>query len=193
MIRTFIAVEVSTEVRERAVELIENLQASRAKISWTKPHNMHLTLKFLGDTPEERLAEVAQAVVSAAVETPAFALRLQGVGVFPMRGARKRFGLALTTGERRSVGWPQPSMNALYRRRFPKEKRHFEAHLTIGRVRGATPGERQELGRLLADQHDFDCGLTNVREVLVMSSQLSPAGPTYAVLQRCPLRLPDQS
>ena len=83
--------------------------------------------------------------------------------------------------------------DALYRRGFPKEKRHFETHLTIGRVRGATPGERQQLGRLLADQHDFDCGLTSVREVLVMSSQLSPAGPTYGVLQRCPLRPPDQS
>ena len=83
MIRTFIAVEVSNEVRQRAVELIEHLRTSGAKISWTKPHNMHLTLKFLGDTPEERLAEVGQAVVSAAVETPAFALRLQGVGVFP--------------------------------------------------------------------------------------------------------------
>ena len=83
--------------------------------------------------------------------------------------------------------------DALYRRRFPKEQRLFQSHLTIGRVRGATPAERQELGRLLADQQDFDCGLTTVREVLVMSSQLTPAGPTYGVLQRCPLRLPDRS
>ena len=192
MIRTFVAVEVSHEVRDRTAELMESLRASGVKVSWTKPHNLHLTLKFLGDTPEERLAEVGQAVAAAAAEMPALSLRLTGAGVFPDARRPQTLWVGVTEGREEICRLAAAIDEALHRRRFPKEKRPFQAHLTIGRVRGAAPVERAELGRLLADQHDFDCGLTSVREVLIMSSQLSPAGPLYGVLQRCPLRRPGQ-
>ena len=67
-IRTFVAVEVSPEVQARAANLMDRLRVSGVKATWTKPQNLHLTLKFLGDTPEtlafERLARVTSGLIS---------------------------------------------------------------------------------------------------------------------------------
>ena len=65
-LRTFIAIEVSSEVRSCAAELMERLRASGVRVSWTKLPNMHLTLKFLGDTPETLLVDVCRAVIEKA-------------------------------------------------------------------------------------------------------------------------------
>jgi len=190
MIRTFIALEVSQDVRKRAAALMETLRGSGAKVSWTKPHNLHLTLKFLGDTPEERIAAVGQSVAQAAAEWPPFTLRLLGAGVFPDARRPQTLWVGAEQGSEAACRLAAAIDERLRQCGFPKEKRAFQPHLTIGRVRGANTAEKRQLDRLLAEQQHFDCGPTDVREVLVLSSELSPAGPTYEVLHRCPLRPP---
>ena len=74
-VRTFIAVEISSEVRSRAARLISQLEATGANVRWVKPEQMHLTLKFLGDVDLREIPEVCAAVSQATADVPPFSLR----------------------------------------------------------------------------------------------------------------------
>ncbi len=81
--RTFISVELSPENRQLVADLQERLRAAGARLRWVKPHNLHFTLRFLGDLPA---AQVARAVVATreAVKTAApFTVTIGGLGAFP--------------------------------------------------------------------------------------------------------------
>jgi 2'-5' RNA ligase len=62
---------------------MERLRASGVKATWTKLHNIHLTMKFLGDTPETLLPDVCRAVIKGAAKVEPFELRFVGAGAFP--------------------------------------------------------------------------------------------------------------
>ena len=64
-IRTFVAIELAGPVKARAEKFIQQLRAANAKVTWVKPHNMHLTLKFLGDLPDNDVPEVCRIVADA--------------------------------------------------------------------------------------------------------------------------------
>src|SRR5688572_1484865 len=97
-LRTFVAVEVSSEVRAKAAQLIDRMRSSGIKATWTKPHNMHLTIKFLGDTPETLLAEMCRVVSKASVVIPSFELRFGGAGAFPSNQRPQTLWLGVRDG-----------------------------------------------------------------------------------------------
>ncbi len=185
MIRTFIAVEVSEAVRSRAAELISCLRGE-TKVSWVAPANMHITLKFLGDQPDEAVAAICQAVQEGAAAVDPFEFYCQGAGAFPGIQRPRTLWLGVTEGcdDFRTLHAAVDA--ALARRRFPKDWQLFRPHLTIGRVRSSGPQVRQ-LSDALCVYQDFDGGPTAVDEVMVFASQLAPSGPTYEVLARAPL------
>ncbi len=61
-LRTFVAVEISESVRAAAAELIQLLCGTAAKVKWVEPHNLHVSLKFLGDVPQGAIVDVCRAV-----------------------------------------------------------------------------------------------------------------------------------
>src|SRR5262249_58238136 len=81
--RTFIAIEIPSEIRSGLAVLQNELRRAGAEVSWTKPENIHLTLKFLGEVDERRIGEVEKVCVDSAAEFPSFALSLGATGVFP--------------------------------------------------------------------------------------------------------------
>ncbi|MHB0955241.1 MAG: RNA 2',3'-cyclic phosphodiesterase [Pirellulaceae bacterium] len=184
--RTFIAVEVSDLVRSRAAALISRLRSCDVKVSWVSPESMHITLKFLGDQPDEAVAAICQAVRSGAAGVPPFEFRCQAAGAFPNTGRPRTLWLGVTDGVAEFQALHAAVDAALARERFPKERQKFRPHLTIGRVRSAGP-TLQPLSHALESLHDFDGGPTMVDEVTVFSSELSPAGPIHEVLARAPL------
>src|SRR3954466_13038553 len=86
--RLFIAVELPDDIRQKIAAHIEQLRTALPEVraSWVREENLHLTLKFLGDTPVERVEAVANALTKAANETAAFEIRIGGCGAFPPRG-----------------------------------------------------------------------------------------------------------
>ena len=97
-VRTFIAVETDAAVRQRAAELIELLSACGAKVSWVKPHNMHLTIKFLDEVRWNAIADVTAAVQHAAQTVEPFELEIGGDGAFPSAGRPRTLWLGTTIG-----------------------------------------------------------------------------------------------
>ena len=185
-VRTFVAVETSDAVRQRAAELIKIYAATGAKVSWVQPHNLHLTLKFLDEVPLNSLPEVIAAVQSAAAGCEPFELEICRAGAFPSPGRPRTLWLSTGQGSE-ALGKLHAALESeLKTIGFPKEHRRFAAHLTIGRVRGPGP-EMGELGPLIQQHSGFTAGQFPVDELVVFSSQLTPQGPIYEALSRATL------
>ena len=184
--RTFVAVEISEAIRARAGELIAALCGATADVKWVEPHNLHLTLKFLGDVPEREIAEVCRAVQRGAAERKRFDLEVRGAGAFPNAARPRTVWLGAGAGAEQMVMLHARVEVPLAELGYRQEHRRFQSHLTIGRVRGGGPGIAA-LGTLLQQQADFMAGRMTVGKVTVFSSTLTPDGPIYEVLGTAPL------
>src|SRR3990172_1879009 len=83
ILRTFICVELQGLVHAQLANLQGTLKTIGADVSWVKPSNIHLTLKFLGDVPEQNIPAICSAVEKAAIEVAPFELQVRGTGCFP--------------------------------------------------------------------------------------------------------------
>jgi RNA 2',3'-cyclic 3'-phosphodiesterase len=185
-LRTFIAVEISAAVRAKAEELIEIFRSARADVKWVEPHNLHLTLQFLGDVPESQIADVCNAVVRGAAEVMPFELQIRGTGAFPNLGKPRTLWLGAKEGAERMADLHDHVALALADHGFPDEDRRFQSHLTIGRVK--SPKNIALLGPLLRDHADFSAGKVPINRAIIFSSRLERGGPIYEKLGTAPLR-----
>src|SRR2546421_7620858 len=85
-VRLFVAVSTPAEVREAAAEVVSRLRGA-GEVRWVSPERLHLTLKFLGETPADRVAGIAGALEKSANKVSRFVVDLGGAGAFP--NARK--------------------------------------------------------------------------------------------------------
>ena len=180
-LRTFVAVEINAPIRAGAGELIAALGGTAADAKWVEPHNLHLTLKFLGDVQQREIARVCQAVAIGASEVEPFELEVRGAGAFPNAARPRTVWLGGGIGTEQMVVLHDRVEAALAELGFREEHRRFQPHLTIGRVRGGGSGIA-ELGKLLQQHADLLIGSMTVREVAVFSSTLTPSGPIHEVL-----------
>lgn len=185
-IRTFIAVGINRTVRDRALELQEKLAESGVAVKWVEPDNLHITLHFLGEVDERDLIKVCRAVEEACRTREPFTMSLASTGAFPNTRRPKTLWAGIGEGTQDLVAIHdalEPSLMELgcYRR----EDRPYSPHLTLGRVKGDEASE--PLATALAKNAGWQGGDVQVREVLVMSSELRQDGPTYAVMSRARL------
>ena len=134
-IRTFVAIELPEEVKEKIFEVQNSLRQERADVTWVRREGMHLTLKFLGDVEVGTIDAVAAAVTAACRGTKELAISVEKVGGFPnLRRPRVLWvGMEEPTGElQRLQAKIETELASLG---FEKEKRKFSPHLTIGRVK----------------------------------------------------------
>jgi RNA 2',3'-cyclic 3'-phosphodiesterase len=189
-IRTFIAIEVGNDVKARAADLIKRLKKAEANVRWVEPQNMHLTLKFLGDVPNVEAPDICRHVAEAVADLEPFEIEFQGASAFPHAERPKTLWIGVAPGEgfdrleKLSLAIEERLHAAMG---FPRERRRFHPHLTIGRVTSFDATQRA-LGELVAAQADFDAAVSEVEEVLVFASYLDKAGPTYNVMGRAELR-----
>lgn len=182
-LRTFIAVEIDEGLRKAAGRVAEELQAAGAEIRWVAPANMHVTLKFLGDVAEERVASICDAVAEAVAGLAPFDLELRGVGAFPNAGRPRTLWIGTGAGRSQLVALNGRVEAALAPLGFAPEDRPFQAHLTLGRVRRPTRA-LANLAPLLKQRADLSLGQSRIHEVVVFSSQLQRDGPIYTALRR---------
>jgi len=185
-VRVFVAVEVSTEVRASAGDLIGRLSLAAADVKWVAPENMHLTLKFLGDVHLRETARICDAVAKATENVDPFVLEIGGVGAFPNVARPRTIWLGGGDGEEELVRLQHEIEKQLGKLGFRPEGRRFATHLTIGRVRrgGETAAK---LGEIITNEDNFQAGKMPIAEVVVFSSRLEPTGPIYEPLGRAPL------
>jgi len=183
--RAFVAVKLSDEVRRALSEVIARMRGFDLPVKWVESQNLHLTLKFLGEIRDEA-AQDAVAILHEEVQSAApFELRLTGAGAFP--GFHRPRVLFVETEDEPPVteALARRLNDAMVRLGVPREVRPFRKHITLGRMRRPQPLGRaaEELRALIGSRSDP----MQVREVVLMRSHLTPAGPIYDVVSRAPL------
>jgi 2'-5' RNA ligase len=184
-LRLFVAVELSQDVHDRLCKLITELKAHGSKSArWVKPENLHLTLKFLGDTPPQSLAGVKAAIQSVCASTEAFQLNVRGSGAFPsLKQPRVLWaGLEADSHLKDLAAGLDASLEKLG---YKKETRPFSPHLTLARIAYPedSPAFEKTMKALLAAK-DKDFGSVNIRRITLFQSTLAPGGSIYTPLER---------
>ena len=183
--RLFIAVDVTEEVRAAVAEKAARLREANCDVGWVKPENFHLTLKFLGETPDGRLDDIKAALDLVALSRAAFELELRGMGCFPERGAPRVVWVGAGAGRDALKAVARDVEGAMEDLGFPREQREFAAHLTIGRVRGPRGAER--LRRLVEAETEASFGRCVVNEIRLYKSTLASGGSIYDLLHAAKL------
>ncbi len=185
-LRTFVAIEISPEVRGRVAALIKQLQTTGADFKWVEPQNLHFTLNFLGDVDERQIHEVCVAVTDAVATIEPFDITCRGAGAFPNGKNPRVVWVGVEQGNEQMCALQAETEEALAAFGFPREQRRYRPHLTIGRVRRGG-GRLRELTEQLEKHADFAAGVTIVDEAVVFSSRLERTGPIYEALATPPL------
>ncbi|OGN90881.1 MAG: 2'-5' RNA ligase [Chloroflexi bacterium RBG_13_46_14] len=182
-IRTFIAIELSAEIKKE-LEAIESILKSQnaAPAKWVNPESIHLTLQFLGDVASDRVTEIIDVIKSGVVGIPSFQIQLAGLGVFPNPARTQVVWAGLSGNMDRLVQLQRNIEVEMEKQGFPREKRKFSPHLTLARVSNhATPDERKILGTLVTGT-PFAGIIVRVDSVNLMESQLARQGALYSRL-----------
>ena len=185
-LRTFIAVDPGKTVRDRLIALQEVLARTGAAVKWVEPENLHFTLLFLGEVDDREVPDVCRVVAEGCQAHAAFPLGVERVGCFGNVRRPRTVWVGTGQGTQELVALHdalEPPLLDLgcYRR----EERQYTPHLTLGRVKTDRPNDK--LAAALTKQAGWQGGEAQVREVLVMSSELTPDGPLYTVLSRAKL------
>jgi 2'-5' RNA ligase len=186
-LRTFLAVDLGKTLRDRCVALQEGLARASADVKWVEPDNLHVTLLFLGEVEDREVPALCRAVAEVCADHEPFPASIEGVGCFPNPRRPRVVWVGVGEGAQELVtlhdDLERPLLDlGCYRR----EERRYRPHITLGRVRGDRPAA--QLAEALKKQANWQAGVTDVREVRVLSSELTPQGPIYTVLSRAPLR-----
>lgn len=188
-VRSFVAVSLGNELKGELAALQAKLKnPPKPWIKWVDPENIHITLKFLGDTPLDKIETVKAVITGAAQGVKPFKLKAEGLGVFPNTIRAQVIWVGLTGDTHKLNELQQRLEKRLETIGFPSENRKFSAHLTLGRVRReATSYQQQEAGKLVETiQYRFDSEIS-VKSIQLMKSQLTPKGPIYTRLTEVPL------
>ena len=177
-IRTFVAVEIPADIRQRAAALVERFKVAQAKVRWADTSTMHWTMNFLGDVPDTEVPAICAAVAAAAKPFRPFELEVRGVGAFPGVGRPRTIWLGAGVGKEAMSYLHAALERHLADLGFRPEARRFQPHLTLGRVRDGTTG-LTELAELIDKQADFEARSMTVEEVIVFSSRLERTGAVH--------------
>jgi 2'-5' RNA ligase len=186
--RLFIAIEIPASVQHNMGALVTVLrQTYDYGLSWVKTSNIHLTLKFLGETPVSALKKIEEGMAHAAASSSPFEITLSGCGCFPSPARPRVLWLGMQADAR--LGQLQSGVDeALISAGFAREKKPFSAHLTLARVPDTCPtAVSQKIYAQLAALDTRQLGSFTTAEITLFQSVLSRMGAQYTPLYRCRL------
>ena len=184
--RLFFAVLLSEEVRGAVERAQEQLRASACDygMRWVAPEQFHYTLKFLGETPVEKVSGITAVARRIAAQHAPLSLTLAGLGAFP----NPRRPQVLWVGAKEGVPVLTRLAESLEKELaglgFPPENRRFNPHLTLARIKtpAGVKAAAQALAEAAGNQKIVDeFGVIPVGNFVLMRSELRPAGPLDTV------------
>jgi 2'-5' RNA ligase len=187
--RLFVAVEMNESIAEAMRDTITELRARvtslapRARVTWSAPDRIHITVRFIGEADDARTQAIRSAL-GPSIEAPVFDLTVEGIGAFPPKGPPRVFWAGLTDG-RNGLLEVERVVSQRLKALVPAEDRPYAPHLTLARVKEPAGLSRAALFEGLTS-HRF--GRLHVDAITLFESRLSPKGATHVPLQRSALR-----
>jgi 2'-5' RNA ligase len=184
--RLFVALDISEAVRKNLAGMRRDLPSSGSQLRWVPPQNFHVTLKFIGSVPPEKLPSIIEALhrVSLADQVQ---LRIRGVAW--VVNAKTGVMLFATVEDSKPLTALATAIDQqLEQLGFTPENRTFMPHLTLVRANRDTTASSQTALRELAEQHrQYDFGSVTPGEFHLMESTTLPTGAIYSKVQSFPL------
>lgn len=179
--RVFCAIELPRQTRRRLLSHIKKLQAlvPEVRASWSRESNIHLTLKFLGETPQQQVGNFDSAISRAVKGISPFPILISGSGVFPRPRDPRVLWLGISDTQRQLANLHSRIEAESEREGFAREARQFHPHLTLARLRN------REGTRDIARAHEelkFAPEEVTVNEVLLIRSEPGSAGSRYTTI-----------
>ena len=177
--RLFVAIDLPESTKRVLVDLDPKIRGAR----WVDAEQMHLTLGFFGDVPED--IDLALREKLSSIQFGAFFLPIAGVGIFPPKGPPKIVWIG--------VGAGHPHLFQIYKRvqeaalaaGLEPELRPWHPHITLARCRDVSA---QAIRKFLQSNVDVDAGMIRIESFALKSSQLTPAGSIYSTELQVPAR-----
>ena len=188
-LRLFIAIELPSNIIDGLRNVQEELKDKSNKSSWAKPENIHLTLKFLGDTETGKIDSMVNILEGIAGRSFSFEISVKGVGTFPAAGNPRVIWVGIEENK---------DMLQLYNNieeglaalGFEKERRDFKPHLTLGRIKFLN--DRAGLKRRLEKVAGLNLGRVAVAGFALFKSTLTPEGAIHTRLKEYTLQTTDK-
>jgi RNA 2',3'-cyclic 3'-phosphodiesterase len=186
-IRVFIAIRVDAHVEREISDFIAELRSDDDGIRWVSSANLHLTLKFLGPAvPIENIRRLQPELEAIAADTDAFEVEAAGVGGFP--DLRRPNVVWVGLRSERLIQLAARIDHAASRCGFERERRAFNPHLTIGRLK--RPRLDSETRKRIEAAKNRAFGISTIREMMLYRSITASTGATYEALAKFQFKSP---
>ncbi len=188
--RAFIAIELPSNIKNAISKMQDKLKANLPKVSWVKPENLHLTLKFLGEISPKQLENINQITAEIAKTITNFKIKLESLGAFPNMACARIIWIGTDQAPKALEQIVAQLETKLAGLGIPKEGRPFRAHITIGRIKhrlipsDLEKGINQVKSDMVYENLEF-----NARGITLFQSTLGKEGPTYTVLKETSFKI----
>lgn len=177
--RLFIAIEIPEQIRAAYAAMLKEFHHIAPHAKWVRAENLHVTLKFLRETPLEKLQALQEAL--AAIKSPEpVRLEFRGLGFFPNEKRPRVFWAGMETSANLKV-LAADIDQAAHRLGFPLEDRPFTPHLTLARF--DPPGITPKLHEAIRAKSAQSFGSLTALEFHLIESKLKPTGAEYTTVQ----------
>jgi RNA 2',3'-cyclic 3'-phosphodiesterase len=178
--RLFTAINLAPEALAHLVTVQESIRGA-VEARWTKPDNLHLTLKFLGEVSDQETPRLSRALDE--IQWRRFSLKVDAIVCFPPRGPIRIVGAAMEDDSRLCGDLYEQIEAVCESQGFARETRAYKPHVTLARPEHRTPmqtrGNLQTSATPLLPGPEFE-----VSEFALIQSNLTPKGPQYTTLAR---------
>jgi 2'-5' RNA ligase len=182
--RVFIGIKLDERVHEEIEKFLAPFKKISSPIRWVNPENVHITLKFIGEVPEEKYAKIQKYLAEAEFDTGPFDLRLAGCGKFGRGSTLDIFWIGITPSDPLTLVFKKIE-NTLAKLGIEKENRPFKPHITVGRNK--KDFNFKSFFQLIEEKSAHLISELNVNHFQVFKSQLRPESPIYTILKEIPL------
>jgi 2'-5' RNA ligase len=135
--RTFIAIELSAEIKTYLSRLQEKLKLAQADVKWVAPGNIHLTLKFLGEIDDKTKDNVTRIMEDISKDKTPFYLNIASIGAFPRIESPRVIWVGIDKGDTEVKEIAKALEEKLSKIGIPAEDKPFSSHITIGRTKSS--------------------------------------------------------
>ena len=172
MVRLFVAVDLSSEVRGKVIAFRDAVSNSGADVKPVEDENLHITLRFLGEVNDGLLPEIKHNLSSLSFSS--FRIHVKGAGAFPSISSPRVIWVGVEEGSDQLKSL-HDAVEELVGKYGVSDEREFTPHITVARVRGRA----SVLSKLINQWREFDFGWQTVDSVILKKSTLTPRGPIY--------------
>ncbi len=189
MVRTFVALVIPDEWTDYLGRVEKDLAEQMSGLSWVKPGNMHVTIRFLGDLGDSGVRRAGEAARRGVDGHEAFHARLGAPGAFPSMNRPRVLWTGLSEGADQAIALAKSVNQSLKQDGFGPPDKPFRPHITLARVRDRAEGV-EAFGRYSPPPPPKPALLDRI---VVMKSELHPTGARYTALVEIRLRKPGDS